>query len=83
MFTIKNSQIYSSNGEFLKRINCPKRVTIYDLNPTPDGEFNCDKCDIQVRETDHMTEPELLTLLKTAPETCLKINPFNPIFIFE
>ena len=82
-FEIKKKRLYSESGEFLKEIHCPRAVKNVDLTPGGEGHFQCSKCDHLVLNTDLMTEKEIVQLLKREPNTCLKINLANPMFILR
>ena len=82
-FKIKNKRLYSDTGEPLKEIHCPRAVENKDLTLRGEGHFQCSKCDHLVLNTDLMTEKEIVQLLKREPNTCLKINLANPMFILR
>ena len=83
MFTIKNKSIFANDGTFLKTIDCPKNVNRSNLAQTSDHEFHCNSCHKTVIETDLLSEQEITQLLQVAPDTCLKISRFDPLFRFE
>ena len=78
--SISNNKLYSHNGEFLKEIACPRRVSKDRLKRRVDHNFDCLQCQRTVVDTDFMSEMQLVRLLKNAPDTCLSINLKNPIF---
>lgn len=77
---IKHQKIYAANGELLKEIHCPKKVSINDLTRNNRVSFNCNFCEREVLDTDQFSENELETILRDNPDTCLKINLLNPMF---
>lgn len=77
---IKHQKIYAANGELLKEIHCPKKVSINDLTRNNRVSFNCNFCEREVLDTDQFSENELETILRENPDTCLKINLLNPMF---
>ena len=83
MLTIKDKTIFADDGALLKVIDCPKNVDDSDLTQTSDHEFRCDGCAKQVVATDYLSEPAIIQLLADAPDTCLKISRFDPLFRFE
>jgi len=83
MLTIKDKRIFSDDGDLLKVIDCPKNVSGSDLTQTSTYEFHCDGCEKQVVATDYLSEPAIIQLLADAPDTCLKISRFDPLFRFE
>ena len=83
MLTIKDKNIFSDNGNLLKVIDRPKNVSGSDLIQTSYNQFHCDGCEKQVVATDYLSEPAIIQLLADAPDTCLKISRFDPLFRFE
>ena len=83
MLTIKDKTIFDSDGTLLKVIDCPKDVSASGLTPISDIEFHCDGCSKNVVATDLLSEAAIVKLLAEAPDTCLKISRFDPLFRFE
>ena len=83
MLTIKNKKIYAEDGTYLKTINCPLNVSNQDLRQISETKFSCEKCAKEVVQTDFLTEGEIIDLLTTNPDTCLKISVLDPLFKFE
>jgi len=77
---LKEKNLYASNGDFLKKIQCPKSASIDNLQRRNQFEMNCELCNRQVLDADQFSENELETILKENPDTCLKINLLNPMF---
>ena len=77
---LKEKNLYASNGDFLKKIQCPKYASIDNLQPRNNNSLNCNLCEREVLDTDQFSENELETILRKNPETCLKINLLNPMF---
>ena len=82
MLTIKNKKIYAENGSFLKKINCPKKVKVSDLQKKCDKKLLCKSCDQNILDTEYMSEKELCQILEKDKSTCLKISKLNPMFKF-
>ena len=83
MLTIKDKSLYASDGTLLKVIDCPKNVSDSDLTQVSVNEFSCNGCSRKVVATDHLSEAAIVRLLAEAPNTCLKISRFDPLFRFE
>ena len=83
MLKIKNKRIYAEDGTYLKTISCPLNVAEHDLHQISETKFSCEKCAKEVVQTDFLTEGEIIDLLTTNPDTCLKISLFDPLFIIE
>ena len=82
-FKIKDKNIYSSDGKFLKKIHCPINVSIANLNKVSEIEFNCKFCEKKVINTDYLDEVEITNLIGEDPTICLSIHPANPLFRIE
>lgn len=74
------NQLFTSSGEFLKTIACPKNVDTDSLKPDGDGNYVCKMCTHKIFNTDEMSELELVNLLRRHPGACLSINLANPLF---
>jgi hypothetical protein len=77
---IRDGDIYSDNGEWLKKMACPKAVSYREMKQISDQAAMCRECDRLVHNTDFMSESDIVELLKYDPEACVKISIFNPIF---
>lgn len=77
---IRDGHIYAENGEWLKKMACPKPVSYREMKQISDQAAMCRECDRLVHNTDFMSESDIVELLKDYPEDCLKISIFNPIF---
>ena len=80
MIRIQNKQMYDSNGEWLKEIDCPKKVTQTSLVSKPDNTLHCEECSKTIVETRNISQEALTAMLKTDNNICLKVNVNNPIF---
>ena len=83
MLTINQNRIYTEDGTWLKTINCPSNVSDQDLHQISETKLSCEKCAKEVVQTDFLTEDEIIDLLTTNPDTCLKISLFDPLFRVE
>lgn len=77
---LKQDNLYSEDGTWLKKIECPKDVQSKDLQRSSETLLRCEKCSHSVYDTDLMSETDLVALLKRQPDVCLKIYLRNPIF---
>lgn len=77
---VKKNAIYTTDGELLKEIYCPRGVSSAELDHDAKHHYHCNYCSEKVSNTDYMSEEELVSLLRKAPKTCLFINLENPIF---
>lgn len=77
---IRAEKIYTSEGELLKEISCPRHIAKHDLDGGMGNDYRCGHCTESVLNTDLMTESDLVSALKENPDACLFINLANPIF---
>lgn len=77
---IRDGHIYAENGKWLKKIDCPKSARLEDMQVVSDETFKCSLCDHVIHDTDFMSKNDIVALLRTDPEACLKISILNPIF---
>jgi hypothetical protein len=82
LLTVKDSNIYSDKGVFLKTIHCPKKIAYSSLIRKTDKRILCSTCDKNLLNTDNVSEEELIETLTKDKDTCLVINQLNPMFNF-
>jgi hypothetical protein len=82
LLTVKDSNIYSDKGVFLKTIHCPKKVSYSSLIRKTDKHMLCSTCYKNLLDTDNVSENELVDALTRDKDTCLVINRLNPMFNF-
>ncbi|MDC0135435.1 hypothetical protein OAI26_02010 [Sulfitobacter sp.] len=79
---VKDNEIYDQNGDWLKSISCPKKLTKRDLDVGLQGNYSCKICEKTIYNTDIMSEQQIVDLTKEQPDVCLSINLKNPLFEF-
>ena len=71
----KTKELYTNNGQFLKKINCPQ---IFDWEKMEKGkndlERKCSICKKSVIDTSFLSDSEILYIMEKDNNTCLKIN---------
>ena len=82
MLNIIDKKIFTKEGEYLKSIDCPKKVSIKDLKKVKDMSLYCNSCEKSILDTDYVSEDKLINTLKKDKNICLKINRLNPMFRF-
>ena len=82
MLNIIDKDIYTDKGEFLKTIDCPKKVALKDLRTDKEKTLYCKNCEKSILDTEYMSEDKLIDILKKDKDTCLKISRLNPMFRF-
>ena len=67
-------EIYSDNGQLIKKLNCPYKIKWENLELTNTGARRCENCDHMILDTELLNENEIIKLVKDNPYTCLKIG---------
>lgn len=78
LFNPITNTLYTNDNKLIKNMHCPySSLSWNDLSPVGGGlDQLCAICDSNVVDTAEYNDEALLQLLKTAPETCLKVD-FN------
>jgi hypothetical protein len=67
--------LFTDSGRFLKRLDCPQRVSWDLMTKGAPGGRVCNACSRMVHETSGMTDDDLVSLLEKDPSACLMISP--------
>ena len=67
-------EVYSDQGEFIKKMNCPYKLNWMNLDATNTTSRKCSNCDRLVVDTKFLSDDELQNMVKQNPNTCLKID---------
>jgi hypothetical protein len=82
MLNIANKKMFTQKGEYLKTIECPKKISASDLEQKNEQTLYCNNCEKDIIDTQYISEKELVNILRDNKETCLKISRLNPMFRF-
>ena len=82
LLNIVNKEIYTDDGFFLKKIECPKNISATDLNIQTNNKLICNECEKNIIDAQAISEDKLIKILKEDKSTCLKISLLNPMFRF-
>ena len=82
MLNIVGKKIFNQEGEYLKTIECPKKISSIDLEIKDEQTLYCNNCKKDIIDTQYISEKELIKILKKNKDTCLKISRLNPMFRF-
>ena len=82
MLNIIDKKIFTQEGKYLKTIKCPKKISASDLEQKDEQTLYCNNCEKDIIDTQHISETELVNILKKNKDTCLKISRLNPMFRF-
>ena len=66
--------IYTDKDEFVKRMNCPYKMSWDNLEATNSTLRKCANCDHVIVDTEVLTDNEILKMVKQNSDTCLKID---------
>jgi len=82
LLNVINKKIYTDDGSFLKKIECPKKISASDLYTQPNNKLFCNQCKKSIIDAQAISEVNLVKVLKEDKNTCLKISRLNPMFRF-
>ena len=68
------NNLYTDKGEFIKKLTCPFRMNWSELHPIKEGVRNCNQCNHSIIDTAILKDYELLEMVRTNPNTCLKVD---------
>ena len=77
---IINNVLYADDGTYLKRLECPHSFEEANISGELKQSPLCNTCDKSLINCDYYDAETLKTMLLNDPETCLFINPCNPMF---
>ena len=66
--------IFTDNDEFVKRMHCPYKMSWEGMEGTNSTLRTCSHCDHSVFDTEKLTDSELVTLVKSNTNSCLKLD---------
>jgi hypothetical protein len=67
-------ELYSDKGEFIKKLACPFLMNWSELQPIKVGVRNCNQCNRAIIDTAILEDDALLEIVRTNPNTCLKVD---------
>lgn len=71
------NELFSNEGDFIKKLYCPFKVDWDTLNILSDkGNRSCKICDREIFDTENLLDYEILSIIGESPSACLKVN-FN------
>ncbi len=69
-----SKEVFTDNDQFVKKLNCPYKMSWDDMEPVDDSKRKCSRCDHFILNTEHLTDEELVEIVSKHPDTCLKID---------
>ena len=80
----KSSSLYSPDGEFIKKIYCPKAVRWNQLlqDSQEDRSRECNQCKERIINLDSINPDEALEILESQPTTCVYASSSSANVIF-
>jgi hypothetical protein len=74
--------LFTNDGQFVKKLHCPYGVRwdgLVEAHGSP--HRSCSVCQHPILDTATMADSELLSKLRSAPDTCLKVDLDQPNLI--
>jgi hypothetical protein len=71
--------LYTDNGEVIKKLNCPYKVSF--SAPVPHTSLSgqtCDICNGTIVDTSTYADDDLLSIIRSNINVCFKIDPYQP-----
>jgi hypothetical protein len=69
-----NLLVFTDEGEFIKQLNCPYKMSWERLEPKDSVFRKCGNCERLVMDTGLFSDNEIQTAVRENPDTCLKID---------
>jgi hypothetical protein len=66
--------LYTDNGEFIKKLNCPYKINWEDMEVIDLTIRKCLNCDHMIVDTGTLKDEQLFEMVRQNPSTCLKID---------
>lgn len=73
-FNPLTKEVFTDKGEFIKKLDCPFKMKWDDLNDTDSTFRKCSNCDRSIVDTKHLSDNQLLEIIKQDSHTCLKVD---------
>jgi len=76
--------LFTNEGQFVKKLHCPYGVRwdgLMEAHGSP--HRSCSVCQHPILDTAAMSDAELLSKLRSAPDTCLKVELDQPNLTVE
>lgn len=70
------NELYTDQGQFVKRLYCPFKVERSDMEKTSLIARKCSICKHDIIDTAFLSDEDLLKTVETNKNTCFKLN-FN------
>ena len=71
---IKTKELFTDNGQFIKKMNCPIKAAWDDMERTTNAfERQCKGCNKMVTDTEYLSDDEILYIIKKNANTCFRV----------
>lgn len=71
---LTTKELFTDEGNFLKVLDCPKKVQASELKKLSADSYICSSCDHTILETAGLTDAQLQKIVEKDPQQCLKVN---------
>lgn len=68
------NEVYTDNDVFVKKLYCPYKMNWDKLERSNSTNRKCSNCDNVIVDTMHLSDDDILKMVKQNPESCLKID---------
>ena len=79
IYNLNSSELFTNDGDFIKKIHCPYKNKDYHINPVNKEEYSCNKCSNSILITKGKTDKEIKNWVnKKGSHACLAIAWDDP-----
>ena len=73
LFDPQTKKLYTDDGVFIKKLHCPLKMHVAQLQATNDTLF-CQQCQHTIVDTANLTEQQLQNIVEKNPEVCIAVS---------
>jgi hypothetical protein len=82
-FDVRLKILMTSNGNDIKKIECPVKMSWQQLHHDHHEGPYCSRCDRSILDTTHLSEQEILKHVLQFPESCIAVPMDRVTVIFS
>lgn len=71
----RTAELFTDDGQFLKRLHCPLRKGLEELKGDAAGPLFCDSCHREIHDTAPLGDDDVRLLVAENPQVCLMVSP--------
>jgi hypothetical protein len=83
IFDVRLKMLMTSNGDDIKKIECPVKMSWQQLEHNHHEGPYCSRCDRSILDTTHLSEQEIVEHVLASPAGCLAVDMDRVTVIFS